>query len=184
MWPLEASTAPPSDMLYPLPSPTSPGLSSLEEAGENGHGEEGMGHGQFKRGKGMRVRKGGQRVARDSSSSDPLLHHSGSDSTLQKDGSRCSSPDSSESDTKTEDTVTTVLAERGESQPGEILSSVLSSQSGLTQKRLQELNVKKKDKSGAARLLGSESSRAREAVRRPRREETGDKGPSGSGEWL
>ena len=189
VWPLEVPTTPP-DNVYPLPSPTSTGVSNSEEEADQEREEGTLGQGQFKRTRPVRGKRSGtSHRTRERSNSDTMLPHSGSDSTLQKDGSsRCSTPDSSESDdAKTEDTATTMTllaqGDRGESHPVEILS-VLTLDHGLTQRQLQlHGNAKKKDRSGPARHLSGESSAARSAVRRPRREDTGDKESPGPGGW-
>lgn len=176
--PLEVPTTPP-DNEYPLTSPTSTGVSNSEE--EEQSEDDPLGPGQFTRGRGLRGKrsKGGQR---------PMLIHSSSDSTLPKDGgSRCSSPGSSESDAKTEDTATTMTLlppmDRGE--PGmDGIMSFLTPGSGLTQKQLQMHSEKRgKEKPvSTARHLAGESSAARAAVRRPRREDTREKESPGTGE--
>lgn len=189
VWPLEVPATPP-DNVYPLHSPSSTGVSNSEEEADQEREEGALGQGHFKRTKPVRGKRSGtSHRPRERSNSDTMLPHSGSDSTLQKDSSRCSSPDSSESDdAKTEDTATTMTllpqAERGESH--HILSSVLTLDHGLTQRQLQQhgSSARKKDRSGPARHLSGESSAARSAVRRPRREDTGDKESPGTGGWL
>ena len=187
VWPLDVPTTPP-DTEYPLQSPTSTGMSNSEEEGPEG--EEGP-LGDFKRTRPVRAkgkRGGSAQRSREHSSSDSTLMHSSSDSTLPKDGgSRCSSPGSSESDAKTEDTATTMTllhqTDRGESHPDGILS-VLTPDRGLTQKLLQQHGAKKKDKPAMRHLAIGESSAARAAVRRPRREDPGGKESPGTGARL
>lgn len=187
VWPLEVPTTPP-DNDYPLASPTSTGMSNSEEEGHEG--EEGpLGQGHFKRTRPVRAKRvGGAHRPRELSSSDSTLMHSSSDSTLPKDGgSRCSSPGSSDSDAKTEDTATTMTllppTDRGESHPEGILS-VLTPDRGLTQKLLQQHGAKKNKPAGTARHLFGESSVTRAAVRRTRREDPGGKESPGTGVWL
>lgn len=187
VWPPDNEYPPPPDNEYPLTSPTtSTGVSNSEE--EEHSEDDPLGQGQFTRGKAMRGKrsKGGQR-ARDTSSSDSTLMHSSSDSTLPKEGnSRCSSPGSSDSDAKTEDTATTMTLlpqmDRGESHIDGLMS-FLTPGSGLTQKQLQMHSEKRKEKSAStARHLAGETSAARAVVRRPRREDTREKESPGTGE--